>query len=77
MAFIKTVQARQDIFLQAFRLDLSVVDHHDPVCHADDLLLVGDHDQALLFLLVDLLELVDQHGEAPEIDSSFRLIEDT
>ena len=77
MTFIETVQARKDIFSETFRLDLSIVDHHDPVRHADDLLLMGDDDQTLFFLLMDLLKLPDQHREAPEIDPCFRLIKNT
>ena len=35
---------------------------------------MGDKDQALFLLLVDLFELLDQHRKAPEIDTGFRLI---
>ena len=77
MTFIETVQARKDIFSETFRLDLSIIDHHDPVRHADDLLLVGDHDQTLFFLFVYLLQFMDQHRKALEVDPCFRLIKNT
>ena len=42
----------------------------------DNSFLMGNQDKAFLFLPVNLLKLLHQHGKAPQIDSGLRFIED-